>query len=98
MDSIEKRVLGLSEYLIEGLKDLGLKINTPIEREMRAGIVTYTNDRYEDNAVSYEAMKKEGVMVAHRYTGGVGGVRISPHFFNTEEEIDRALNVQKKML
>ena len=97
IDGIEKRVLGLSEYLIDGLKDLGLKVNTPHEKEKRAGIVTYTMDRYEDNAASYEAMKKEGVMVAHRYTGGVGGIRVSPHFFNTEEEIDRVLVIQKKI-
>ena len=97
IDGIEKRVLGLSEYLIDGLKDLGLKVNTPHEKEKRAGIVTYTMDRYEDNAASYEAMKKEGVMVAHRYTGGVGGIRVSPHFFNTEKEIDRVLGIQKKI-
>ena len=97
IDRIEKRVLGLSEYLIDGLKDLGLKVNTPYEKERRAGIVTYTMDRYEDNAASYEAMKKEGVMVAHRYTGGIGGIRISPHFFNTEEEISRALGIQNKI-
>ncbi len=97
IDGIEKRVLGLSEYLIDGLKDLGLKVNTPHEKEKRAGIVTYTMDRYEDNAASYAAMKKEGVMVAHRYTGGVGGIRVSPHFFNTEEEIDRVLGIQKNI-
>ena len=97
IDGIEKRVLGLSEYLIDGLKDLGLKVNTPHEKEKRAGIVTYTMDRYEDNDASYEAMKKEGVMVAHRYTGGVGGIRVSPHFFNTEEEIDRVLGIQKNI-
>ena len=97
IDRIEERVLGLSEYLIDGLKDLGLKVNTPYEKEKRAGIVTYTMDRYEDNAASYEAMKKEGVMVAHRYTGGIGGIRISPHFFNTEEEISRALGIQNKI-
>jgi len=97
IDGIEKRVLGLSEYLIDGLKDLGLKVNTPHEKEKRAGIVTYTMDRYDDNAASYEAMKKEGVMVAHRYTGGVGGIRVSPHFFNTEEEIDRVLGIQKNI-
>ncbi|MBC8463108.1 aminotransferase class V-fold PLP-dependent enzyme, partial [Candidatus Bathyarchaeota archaeon] len=98
IDNIEKRVLGISEYLIDGLKALGLKVNTPYEKDKRAGIVTYTLERYEDNVASYEAMKKEGVMVAHRYTGGVGGIRISPHFFNTEGEIDRALDIQKKNL
>ena len=97
IDGIEKRVLGLSEYLIGGLNDLGLKVNTPNEKKKRAGIVTYTMDRHQHNAVSYEAMKKEGVMVAHRYTGGVGGIRVSPHFFNTEAEIDKVLEIQKKI-
>jgi selenocysteine lyase/cysteine desulfurase len=97
INGIEKRVLGLSEYLIDGLKDLGLKVNTPYEGAKRAGIVTYTMARHKDNAAAYEAMKEEGVMVALRYTGGVGGIRVSPHFFNTEEEIDRILEVQKKI-
>ena len=90
-------MLSLSEYLMDGLNDLGLKVNTPYEKEQRAGIVTYTNDSYEDNVKSYEAMANEGVMVAHRYTGGVGGIRVSPHFFNTKEEIDRVLETQKQI-
>lgn len=98
IDKIEDRVLHLSEYLIDGLKDLGVKVNTPPEKEKRAGIVTYTTGRYEDNVASFEAMNKEGVVVAHRYTGGVGGIRVSPHFFNSEEEIDKALEVQRKVL
>jgi cysteine desulfurase / selenocysteine lyase len=96
--NIEKRVLSLSEYLIEELEDLGVKINTPVEPERRAGIVTYSLPKYEDNVKSYEAMKKNNINVAHRYTGGVGGIRISPHFFNTEEEIDKALKVQSTFI
>ncbi len=95
IQNIEKRVLELSDYLIEGLSDLGVKVNTP---DSRAGIVTYTLDKYEDNQRSYEEMKKMGINIAHRYTGGVGGIRISPHFFNTEEEIDSVLAVQKMVL
>ena len=98
INKIEKRVLGLSGYLIDGLKDLGLKINTPYNKENRAGIVTYTLDKYKKNVNSYEALKHEGIIAAHRYTGGVGGIRISPHFFNTEKEIDSVLNIQKKLL
>jgi selenocysteine lyase/cysteine desulfurase len=91
---IEKRVLSLSEYLISGLGDLGIKVCTPTEPNSRAGIVTYTFDSYEENVASYNLLMKENVVVAHRYTGGIGGIRASPHYFNTEEELDRMLEVQ----
>lgn len=94
IENIQKRVLELSKYLIDGLVKLGLKVNTPIESERRAGIVTYTFGDYEDNVRSYDTMNAEGIYVAHRYTGGVGGIRVSPHFFNTEKEIDHLLDVQ----
>ena len=93
--NIEKKVLSLSKYLIDGLNELGLKVNTPSEPEKRARIVTYTNESYELNAKTYEGMKKANINIAHRYTGGVGGIRVSPHFFNTREEIDRVIDVQK---
>lgn len=95
IDEIEKRVLKLGKYLIEGLNDLGLKVNTPLAAEKRAGIVTYMTDSYEKNKESYKALNDSGLVVAHRYTGGVGGIRVSPHFFNTKEEINRVLEVQK---
>ena len=94
IDWIEKRVQGLSDYLISGLIELGVKVHTPTDPIRRAGIVTYTLDSYEENVASYEALKNEKVVVAHRYTGGVGGIRVSPHYFNTEEELDRVLEIQ----
>jgi selenocysteine lyase/cysteine desulfurase len=35
--------------------------------------------------------------MAHRYTAGVGGIRVSCHFFNTHEEIDKLLGIQKRI-
>ncbi|MCW4014362.1 MAG: aminotransferase class V-fold PLP-dependent enzyme [Candidatus Bathyarchaeota archaeon] len=95
---IQKQVFSLVDYLIECLEDLGVKVNTPKQSEMHAGIVTYTHDRYEDNVKSYAYLQKNGVNVAHRYTGGVGGIRVSPHFFNTEADIDELLRVQREAL
>ena len=73
-------------------------MNTPIEAERRAGIVTYSLSSYAENTASYESLKKAGFNVAHRYTGGVGGIRVSPHFFNTVEELDSFLEAQGKLL
>ena len=98
IDKIQKQVYSLGDYLIEALENLGVKVNTPKQHENRAGIVTYTHEHYETNAKSYDYLQKHGINVAHRYTGGVGGVRVSPHFFNTEGDIDELIRVQKEAL
>ncbi len=94
----EKRVLQLSEYLIDGLRELGVKVNTPLEPNDRGGLVTYTTGKHNLNQESHRRFKEKSIIVALRYSGGIGGIRVSPNFFNTEEDIDRLLNVQERVL
>ena len=95
---IERRVHRLSGYLLDGLRELGVKVNTPLEPEERAGLVTYDTGKHKLNVESHRTLLGNGIIVALRYQQGVGGVRVSTHFFNTEKEIDRLLKVQKKLL
>ncbi len=94
----EARVLKISGYLIDRLRELGLKVNTPLEPEERGGLVTYTTGRHELNVKSYQTMKDESIIVALRYQRGIGGIRVSTNFFNTEEDVDRLIEVQKHQL
>jgi len=94
----EERVLKLSGYLIDGLRELGVKVNTPLEPKERGGLVTYDTGSHELNKESHRKLKNESVIVALRYSGGVGGIRVSTNFFNTEEDIDRLLEIQKSLL
>lgn len=96
--NIQSKVRELSGYLIEGLKDLGVKVNTPIKPEERGGLVTYNTGRHSLNLKSYKALLDNAIIVALRYQMGVGGIRVATHFFNTEEDVDRLLNVQRKLL
>jgi cysteine desulfurase / selenocysteine lyase len=98
MKKIEKRNMELSQYLLEGLKEHPVKVNTPEEPSKRGALVTYNTGSPEKNQILYDELKKEGIIVAHRYAAGVGGIRVSCHFFNTFEEIDRLLGVQKRVL
>ena len=36
--------------------------------------------------------------VSWRYVGGLGGIRVSYHFFNTEEEVDKLVEIQRDAL
>ncbi|MCW4048301.1 MAG: aminotransferase class V-fold PLP-dependent enzyme [Candidatus Bathyarchaeota archaeon] len=97
-ENIQKKIASLSQYLIEGLKEHPVKINTPEDPKNRAGLVTYNTGSFDKNQAIYDALKKEDIIVAHRYAAGIGGIRVSCHFFNTEQDIDRVLSVQKKVL
>jgi selenocysteine lyase/cysteine desulfurase len=85
MDRIEAQVLRLSSRVWHGLKDLGLELFTP--PGPRSGIVTCV----VDDGQAVERVLEENGIVASVNLGRE--LRISPHFFNTEEEIDHLLSV-----
>ena len=89
--------------------DIGCKLNTPIEEERyRSGLHNYTTGSYKTDYVSFRDLNSFGVNVSLRYSGAdkewkegmhhIGGIRVSTHFFNTEEDIDKLLMLQKKLL
>jgi len=61
---------------------LGLKLQTPEEPECRSGIVNFKIDKAQEVA---EKLKSKGIVISARSHG----IRVSPHFYNSEEEIDR---------
>ena len=53
---------------------------------------TFLDDVAREAAL-IERLLDERILVSHRYTSGVGGVRVSCHFFNTMDDIARLLDV-----
>jgi len=45
-----------------------------------------------------EVLGRQNVVVSLRYQSGIGGVRVATHFFNTEEDVDRLISIQKTLL
>jgi len=87
--NVEKRILKLTDYLIEQLKNLGITLRTPEEPQCRSGIVLAKLDKPKE---VYEALAKKGIIVSAR----ANGLRISPHFYNTEAEIDTLIEEIRK--
>lgn len=86
--NIEKRVLALTSHLIEALKEHGLRLQTPEEPECRSGIVNFLVDEPEKQV---EKLNKKGIIVSAR----AHGLRVSPHFYNNEEDVDQLLKELK---
>ena len=80
----EPLVERLNERLVDGLRQKGKRITSPLEKGRRSGIVTFQVD---EAAQVSRKLQQEHVVVAPR----VNTLRVSPHFYNTENEIDTLL-------
>ena len=74
----------LSQRLVDGALDQGWTIRCPRDAIERTPIVTL---EHPDPASAVTALRTAGVICDNR----PGLIRLSPHYFNTLEEMDRAL-------
>ncbi len=81
-DEIERRVLELSKIAIDLSEDKGLEVITP--KEKRSGIVVV---KVKEPKKAAERLMQKNIVVSPRGEG----IRISAHFYNTEEEIRDAI-------
>lgn len=84
VENIEKRIFKLNDLLIENLPN-NVKVISPLEKEHRSGITTLETG---NNKEIVKKLKEKNVIVSEIYAGsGIGGVRLSINFYNTEEDI-----------
>ena len=85
---IESRVLSLTDRLTEGLRSRGYQIVSDRTGSARSGILIFRHPETPADVV-FDRLVAAGVRCAPRG----GGVRFSPHFYNSEDEVDAALAV-----
>ncbi len=90
-DNTERYILGLTGELHDELTGRGAEVVTPREDERRAGIVTFNarSAGWNDADALAEALNEANIRVSVR----MGLVRVSPHFYNNRDEIDRLLEI-----
>ena len=86
--NIANHILKLTDTLLSGLEQQSVEIVTPVEPQFRSGIVTFTLGSREKNVALMEHLLDRKILVSVRYTSGVGGLRVSSHFFNNIADID----------
>lgn len=87
--AIESHIFGLTERLIDRLQAAGASVVSPKEPDARSGIVTFTlGHGPQRDAWALRRLLDRRILISQRYTAGVGGLRASVHFFNTEADVD----------
>ena len=88
MEDIDSRVNELSSFTIKYAKEKGFEVITPENKKAGIVVIKVKNPK----TVANELLKRK-IVVSPR---GVG-IRISTHFYNTEEEVMKAIDEIKKI-
>ena len=88
ISNIKTHILQITGTLINGLKAKGYRVITPTHNFERAGIVVFESDR-NTPAELFEMLNQKNIITAERGNG----LRVSPHFYNTESDIKYLLDV-----
>ncbi len=92
VDNVWRHVDHLLDLLVDGMAGSKFAVASDRSDEGRSGIVTLTAAHLDlDGAVAHLA--ERGIVVAARG----GGIRISPHGYNTVEEIDHLLGALREL-
>ena len=82
LDKMERAVLDLSGYLIGRLERQGIEVVTPREENEHSGIVSF---RFSEAEKTFKRLEAQNIVISLRN----GLLRVSPHFYNTEEELKK---------
>ena len=84
MKSVGERILSLADLLQERLEERGCAITSPRGPDERSGIICFRHPRRETEEL-FLSLSEAGAVVSMRE----GSIRVSPHFYNSEEEVER---------
>lgn len=95
VDRIRERSRELTRHVIDRADEAGLEVMSPRDDDHRGGLVRVAvpGGRPAAEKVLHELFEHDVVLDQRG-----GALRISPHFFNTPEEIDHCFDVLQKVL
>jgi len=84
----ERHIRGLTDLLHDELEKVGARLVSSRDPAHRSGITSFR--RYDDPAGDLALLNKildDRIMISIRYTSHVGGLRVSTHYFNNQDDI-----------
>ena len=83
IEDIEAQILDTNEYAARELSEKGYIIRSNLDNPFRSGILSFHHPKFSATAL-YEMLRSANICVSERN----GAIRISPHFYNTKDDID----------
>jgi selenocysteine lyase/cysteine desulfurase len=98
-EAIEKRSRALAQQLIAGLSKLpDVKVWTSPNPSLNAAVVSFLPGSLNPGKLGQLLYEKDKIGTAGRGRGDRGGLRASPHFYNSPEEVDRLVGAVGRYL
>jgi len=91
IDQIAARAERLVTRCIQGLAELGHDVITPLDANRRAGVVVFRDDRPFE---LFDVCRDKGVDIG--VLGPSRSVRVDPHGFNNDDDVDRFLDCYQR--
>ncbi len=93
LDAIAARILALKAHLVAALRAKGYEITGPAEGPNASGITTFRHPQKSSTEL-FGILEKANITCSLRHDPqGRDFLRFSPHFYNTEAELDCALQL-----
>ncbi len=87
VDAIWERVRMLTDRLVDGVRAKGYRVVSSRNPSEASGIVSFVSDIHDHTRIVNHLLQEYRTVAVAR----IGRIRVSPHFYNTEEEIDQLI-------
>jgi kynureninase len=91
VDRIREKSVRQTEYLIQLAEEAGFKVTSPRTASQRGGTITVAHEHAA--AIAKELIRREFII---DYRPGAG-IRISPHFYTSDDELEMIIEEMKKI-
>jgi cysteine desulfurase / selenocysteine lyase len=93
IETVSERILHLRQRLADGVAERGFEVLSPMSGPNRSGIVTFRHPE-KPTKPFFDALTQNRIIASHRFDrSGRDYLRLSPHFYNTDAEMDRVLEI-----
>jgi len=91
VDKIREKSVRQTKYLIDLAEEAGFTVTSPRDANQRGGTITVAHEHAA--AIAKELIRREIII---DYRPGAG-IRISPHFYTTDDELELAIREMKRI-